>query len=358
MDTKSLPLKALLLILLIISIPISISGVLAADYNIQARNATEQAAYDQCISGAEKIEKEVKEKAEQYETIEIIAGVLYVFCTVMNAITQIFDIVANIIGFASCCRAGLWSAGSACAATSAQSLGISGAFAQIVRPICSFVNNGWCGFAGDLIGAGFDVDEDIVKYGNQFGSSALSSFDSQIVAMFCLNIVAMLYHMKNLNKIKYQEACCIRNACEAGQSTEHCHRNAQIAKCVYIDGGNQAALARLTIVVAAAAIAIFVAGNAIWPVILDCIRSIYEIIQIPNIIQNAIKSFDYISEAGGNFECDDSVNYGEGVIDPDYEMDLNREENERNTLETTIDNSKVNSQPSIYQQYIEQRKNR
>ncbi|MGM5488751.1 MAG: hypothetical protein ACQESG_07410 [Nanobdellota archaeon] len=288
--------QALLLIVLIISIPFCISNAYA-EVNTEEPQDVEN--YDLCMRKADKVAQDIEEENSQIKTFETVAFTARSICSVMTLITKTLAILGTIIGMGA-------ESGGCCYSTNiaaCQSLGpiyniFDAQWYTYAQFVCAYVSNGWCAFGPQLM-------DDLGLPMGQTIFNGINSYDSIYIAMGCINLVAIIYHQRQLLNLKIAKECCIRDACAKGYSTEECDQMYEYQECIYTKGGIAKAVSSMIIAAISAAVSYVIMETIGVIAIPGCVRVILEIIAFPSALSSLQESVDMLSQAGSGPDCGD-----------------------------------------------------
>ncbi|MBU4086340.1 MAG: hypothetical protein KKB21_02065, partial [Nanoarchaeota archaeon] len=253
--------------------------------------------------------------------LESVASIMYLICTIMSTIDSILHKVQI---FMACCLgpAENW-ANPACLAKNAEveTWEISNMI-PYVKPICCFVNCGWCGGLDgkgasecwgseiasispvNMIASGISPSKDGGISG--VGSLHLSPFENIYMAVGCMCPVAILFNLRKLATIYEVYDCCIQEACANGLTTEGCEQQLKEATCMYWQGSALKMLAKI--------IVSLLASWLIEPIVKDlvktvpglaCVMAVLDLAQIPGEIQGVKAAFDWTKRTFKKPSCKD-----------------------------------------------------
>jgi hypothetical protein len=171
----------------------------------------------------------------------------------------------------------------------------------------------WSTVGGQGSSADTTADPELNKEGykpiNDKGGIAqfhVSPFDNIYLATACLCPVAILHNLRKLKTIYQVHNCCVKEACENGQSTEACERQLDEATCMYWEGS----LMKMALKIVASIAAVFMADmvykwikETLGANLVSCIMLAFDLTQIPSRIQAVLGSFSWLSETMQEPEC-------------------------------------------------------
>ncbi len=288
-----------------------------------------------CVEQNEELDDLAALLSKDTEVLEQIAIALFTLCTTMSAVDTIISSVAMAIGMFSgdqCCTPAMMTCPGPCGAPCTAMSGIYKSWSSIysfVRPLCCFVNCGWCMGAktGDscwglpfglekLAPAQYIPDMDISsglnfqgKEKGGIGQFGLSPFDNIYLAGACLCPVAIIFNLRKLKTIYDVYDCCIQEACENGLSTDSCERQLDEATCMYYEGSlyKMGAKVLTSLIISLITKVLFenlVKDNFMEGVIM-CGYAVFKLTQIPKVIEGVTSAWDYMSRSFDEPMCED-----------------------------------------------------
>ncbi len=157
-----------------------------------------------------------------------------------------------------------------------------------------------------------------IAYPEGVGSAALGTiqghlraYDNIYTAIACLCPTAILVNLKKLRTIYQVYNCCVEEACESGQSTEHCERSLSEQTCMYWEGSLLQSLVGmlmgiLQMLVSKIIFALIAKYLTFLVPILNCLVAVYELIQIPQEIRQLGETWDILRQSDFHkVSCDD-----------------------------------------------------
>lgn len=307
---------AIFLIFLIITIPFYTSFVFGQTDEKNDNKITGLAVSDDV--GQQCIEKHQKTAgiADSLDngvigTLESVASIMFMICTVASAIDIILSAIANVIGLITnkdaCCLVGAATYGSTCKAIGAVYEAWQSVY-KYIEPLCCFVNCGWCTGqgCGGILGNVPLIGTSSGGYGNYgAGYFHISPYENIYTATFCMCPVAILFNLRKLKTIYQVYNCCIEQACKNGISTESCEQQLDEATCMYWQGSLMKTVVKILISVLIKYLLGQVLKIQIERLIPKCILKLMELANIPGTITSVTTAWDWMSTTFSEPKCED-----------------------------------------------------
>ncbi|MFH0978441.1 MAG: hypothetical protein V1837_04025 [Candidatus Woesearchaeota archaeon] len=327
---------AKILIFLIISIPFCTS-IAFAEVNPVTGKATEETGTTDLEAGQQCIEKHKKSSgiADSLDngvigTLESVASIMLMICTVMSAIDIVLSAISSLIGFSGdeagdCCLLGLLTGTKLCIAMQKVFKAWSSVYKlPVVQGLCCLVSCGWCtgkfGCGGivknvPVLGQNSESLSNTVGvgktttgggYGNlAIGDFHLNPYENIYTATYCLCPVAILFNIRKLKTIYQVYNCCIEQACTAGISTEACEKQLDEALCMYWKGSILKTVAKILMSILAKYLASQLGEIIKQAAIPKCVLKLMELTNIPGMISQVTESWNWMSTSFNEPTCTD-----------------------------------------------------
>lgn len=203
--------------------------------------------YERTENFVEVLENDVIEKMTQ--TAELMMAV----ATITNSIDSILKKLEVVIGDDECCN--MVPFFDVCHSLADVNRAWDKIYFPYLRPLSCLITCGWCsreGRCGGII-SNFEEGQKWMQDWTEAGLEKLTlgwddaknwmmnnilfdPFGNIYGAVFCLCPTAILLHMKKIRVMYKSHACCIKNVCENGGSTEACDEQLDEAICHYTEG--------------------------------------------------------------------------------------------------------------------------
>jgi len=320
---------AFFMIFLIITLPFYTSNVFAQQNTDENQGGSQeipdaaQACRDQFTETSDMIDFL---ESDAITTMQSIADLLLAICTIANAIEGILKLLEATIGDKTCCNLPLIGR-ALCGIMEVINKAWDKIYFPFFRKVCCLVSCGWCSGGGGCGGifSGYSnfvnkklTSVDLSKFGGGETSISLNkifninAYQNIFFAAICLCPVAVLYKLKELKLIYRTHKCCIEKACENGQSTEACDQALDKATCMYIEGAVWQYLGgRVQELFMSAITALF--KTLVFDTVLkhltakltipQCILKYWDLKNLPNLIKQIIKAWDYATHSFDEPEC-------------------------------------------------------
>ncbi|MCB9362430.1 hypothetical protein H6504_03260 [Candidatus Woesearchaeota archaeon] len=337
---------AALMIALMISIPFITADALAFDF---FDDGSDEFTFDDidedmlsgtagsCMEKSQRAEKQMLEPLFAFTgALEGIATMLFALCSIYNGIATVMTAISTITGTKECC----WTMG--CVSSEAQEQTKNVFYWGFAHHLCSYIMNGMCG-GTDIFGSGEGTDmlgmdgvEDI-EYG-EWGQS-LNPYSSIYVAMFCLNIVAMVFHMRNLETMYKVHDCCIEQACANGLPTATCDAYLDEQLCMFWQGSIIGPMLQILWNFASEFVVKYLSELGVHVSLPTCLKVALDLVSIPMTLMNVINSLDMLFNTPSDPDCSDlgfeEIGHTHNQQPPDYVGLLSEDK----LVQTTFDNN-------------------
>jgi len=261
------------------------------------------------------------------KVLETVASIMFVICTIASAIDTIINTVYNVLG---CCVPNVFNI-YACTYKESEGKVWGMFFGTIVKPICCFVNCGWCsgddsscmGVVGEVLDAGGVLGDvpPLLDQGDQsaagIGQFHLSPYDNIYVALGCMCPVAILFNLRKLKTIYQTYDCCMNQACEHGFSTQPCDDMLGEATCMYWEGSIYNMLIKIILSIIAKYVGdliIKLAEHLGLMQILYCPLALWDLAQVPATIEGVKSAWEWMDQT---FDEPDCADLGFAELKPD-----------------------------------------
>jgi hypothetical protein len=261
--------------------------------------------------------------------LEIISTLLYSFSSLINTVDYFITLTSSVIGMigsdlsACCVPAVSGIGGTVCAGQWAAFKGWKGIKNSnpVIQGIVDFTTCACCTSDATpgmkALAGGSLLICPLGNIANMFGSSVgdpsaggigkfhLNAFDNIYMAVGCLCPVAILHNLKKLKVIYQTYNCCVLQACENGISTESCERQFDEASCMYWEGAGIKSLIAIVASIASQFIAKMIMDWVGDNMLVACILMVIDLSKIPAKITSLIQTFETLTTTFEDQKCSD-----------------------------------------------------
>ncbi|MFH1317123.1 MAG: hypothetical protein ABII01_06390 [Candidatus Woesearchaeota archaeon] len=355
MAKKNMKLMALVMILLVLSLPLISAGSLSSynDYEVKEKSERQplftpynqseldalQQLYnqtppqntpsEQCEDKSKKADEKLKfMDNEVMRVIQGILDILRAICSTMGAIDSLISTLGLLIGMQgddSCCKWGWIDLSIQCEVMWEFFEGWESIYTGGFKNVCCWLTCGWCtgtcyGIDNVLSGDYWSSSQSEVAEGGKaysynlegnFGETlgdglgALSPYDNIYTAIACLCPQAVLTNLKKLKSIYQVYDCCVDQACKNGQSTESCEAMLDESTCMYWEGALFSSIAKIIsrIIFSAVWKAVAETLSQMWWT--KCLLAAFELIQTPKMLQGLLEQWKQAFKSFEEPTCSD-----------------------------------------------------
>jgi hypothetical protein len=257
-------------------------------------------------------------------TLESVASMMYMICTIMSVVDIVLSSIANVIGMfdGPCCRMPP-PATSACSAMDR----IYGTWKKtykstFVEPLCCFVSCGWC-VEGKRCGGIFGNLPFWTGDSIPLKDYHLSPYENIYVAIYCRCPVAILFNLRKLKTIYQTYNCCVEQGCMNAISTEACERQLDEALCMYWEGSILKSVVKVLITLLARYVKGLVNKMLGESMIRNCILTLMELANIPTLLTNVQNAWQWMTTTFEEPTCEE-LNFDDIAEDREAETELYR----------------------------------
>lgn len=253
------------------------------------------------------------------QALEVLAASAYTVCTVMNTITRVMNLIAEVVGMftpeAGCCaKQVLANIGvAACVEMATIYDSYKWDVPPAMKQLCGFVSCGWCTGAGvgEIGGVELDkftlgaIPQTIQGQGTGLGQFGIGPYDNIYTAIGCACPIAVLYNLRKLKNIYETYDCCVQQSCQAGQSTEECDHFLSTATCMYWEGSILKSLVNVLLSYVANAIKGIIPETLLQSWQFNCALVILDLWQAQDIIDNVQDALGWLTDSFNDPVCED-----------------------------------------------------